>query len=130
MAIGKVQSQLREYEPAETAYLKAKETYANIGDPAGQIEALHAFAHLYYEMELGDARINVAREAWKMAKNLKDPETIRTAQVELAIALSECGFHSEAIQHMEATVAENPNNAWAVGCLGWASYQAGDMIAV
>jgi tetratricopeptide (TPR) repeat protein len=126
MAIGQVESQLKEFEPAETAYHKAKETYANIGDLAGQIDALHALAHLYHELGLGDAKINVAREAWRIAENLKDRATICTARVELALALSDCGFHPEAIQHMEVAVAENPNNAWAVGCLGWVLYQAGE----
>jgi tetratricopeptide (TPR) repeat protein len=126
MAIGNVRSQLKEFGFAEAAYCQAKDTYASIGNLHGQLDALHALAWLYHETDQGDAKINVAREALEIAKSLNNPETIRNARMQLALALSDCDFHSEAIQHMEAAVDENPNNAWAVGSLGWVLYQAGE----
>jgi tetratricopeptide (TPR) repeat protein len=91
----------------------------------GQISALHGLAWLYGLTEQRDAQIGAARLAWKMASDFGDPAETRAARVDLALALSDSGFHSEAVQHMEAVVAETPS-AGAIGNLGWVFYQAGD----
>ena len=46
--------------------------------------------------------------------------------MELALALSDCGFHSEAVEHMTAVVDEAPHDANAITSLGFVLYEAGN----
>jgi hypothetical protein len=88
----------------------------------GQISALHGLAWLYGLTEQRDA--NRAAVWLEDGQRLWGSAEMRAARVDLALALSDSGFHSEAVQHMEAVVAETPS-AGAIGNLGWVFYQAG-----
>lgn len=126
MTIGKVWLELRKFDFSETAYKEAENIYKSIGDVYGQIGALRGLAWMYGRSEQRDGQISAARQAWEMTNELGDPAELRAARWELAIALSDSGIHDEAIQQMEAVVAEVPSDAFAIGTLGWLLYQAGD----
>jgi tetratricopeptide (TPR) repeat protein len=126
MTIGKVRFELREFDLAEATYKQAKEAYQSIGNVYGQIAALNALTRLYSRMEKSDLEIGAARLAWKMASELGDTAQMRMARSELACALSDCGIHTEAIQHMESVVAEAPFDATAACMFSHILLQAGN----
>ncbi len=126
MTIGQVWSELRRFDLAETAYNQARDVYQSLGNVYGQINALRGLAWVYSLSEQREAQINAARSAWKMTSELGDPAEMRAARMEFALALGDCGSHAEAVQHMEAVVAEAPLDAIAIGNLGWLLYQAGN----
>lgn len=125
-AIGEVRFQLREFERAEAAYRQAKDLCARVDDVSGQISVLHALSSLYHETHQVEARLAVVREAATLAERLHDPDYLRMARMQLALALSDSGEHGEAVARMKAAVNEDPDSAWARGSLGWVLYQAGD----
>ena len=127
VTIADIRAELREFEAAETAYQRAEAIYASIGDVGGQISTMHQMTRLYDRAQQPDAEIRTARLAWKLACDQKDPAQMRAARLELALALSDCGFHNEAVQHMTAVVDEAPYEASAITSLGWVLYQAGDL---
>jgi tetratricopeptide (TPR) repeat protein len=103
-----------ELDPREPAYPR------NVGDLLCQSDQLED-AERWYRQALDAARL-----AWKMTSELADQAEIRARRIEFALALTNCGFHSEAVQHMEAVVAETPFDAGAICLLGHVLYEAGD----
>ena len=124
LTIGLIRSELRDFEQAERAYKQSNEVHEEMGDVAGQVDALSGLAWVYHLMEKRNEQVSAARQAWEKARILGDSSVMRETRANLATALSDCGLHSEAIQHLEAVVNENPNDARAIGNLGWVLYQA------
>ena len=110
--------------PKQPTSRLTKDDYQSIGNVYGQISALHGLAWLYGLTEQRDAQIGCpfgledGQRLWGSGRDAGSASG-------LALALSDSGFHSEAVQHMEAVVAETPS-AGAIGNLGWVFYQAGD----
>jgi tetratricopeptide (TPR) repeat protein len=126
MTIGEIATDQQNYELAERSYKQAKDTYQRIGNVKNQISALHGLCYLYGRSEQRELEIDVARQEWKLANELDDPGVKQLAQSELAMALSDCNLHEEAIQNMQEVVDNDPQNAENRGGLGWVLYQAGE----
>jgi tetratricopeptide (TPR) repeat protein len=126
MAIGELRLQLGQFELAEIALLQAKEAFRTIGDNYKQIRVLFNLSRLYGKTKRMEAQLSVARQAWAMANDLADPAEMRAARMELALALSDCGFHAEAAQNAQAVVDISPNDAAAFVNLGHVLLEAGD----
>jgi tetratricopeptide (TPR) repeat protein len=125
MAIGDIRANLKDFDPAERAYQQAQDIYERVRDLDGQIGVFLGLSWLHYLAGKPDSALHAARAAWQMISRLDDPARARDARMELATALSDCGFHAEAIKHLQAIVDEKPT-AITVGNFGWVLYAAGE----
>jgi tetratricopeptide (TPR) repeat protein len=125
MAVGYIRSQLRNFASAEEAYQRAQDVYKRLGNLQGQYQTLSGLSRLHYLAGQSDKSLMTARAAWQLISSLDDPSQVRAARMELATALSENGFHAEAIEHMQAIVHEEPT-ATNIGNFGWVLYAAGE----
>jgi len=125
MTIGYIRSELKNFAPAEDAYQKARDVYERLGDQYGQFQTLSGLSRLYYLASESSKRLKVARAAWELLQGFGDRSEVRDARMDLSTALSENGFHAEAVEHMRAIVKEAPT-AINIGNLGWILYEAGD----
>jgi tetratricopeptide (TPR) repeat protein len=124
ITIGYILAELREFDRALDAYQQALVIYDSIGDRYGQISVHNGLNWMYYLMDQPQNQIQTARKAWELAQELNDPSYSRSLRMGLANALSDNGFHEEAISHFEKILSETPNDALAHGNFGWALYQA------
>jgi len=115
----------RQFDAAKNATSQARDIYHRLADVRGEIAALRTLSTIYSENRESEMQLETAREAGRLADAL-DREDRRQARMTLALALSDAHSGRQAVELMEEVVRERPEDAIAIGNLGWVLYSAGE----
>lgn len=125
LTIGNVRSELREFDRARQAFDEAERIYERTGNRQGLYGVRSATAWMHSLAHDHERELASALGALDCAIDLDDPEAILDARIMLGAALSACGRHDEGIRELERVIEKRPDDALAIGNLGWVLYEAG-----